>query len=392
MTTGSVTIAFYGDSRPADIVDTALDACAKVGFDVEAIDEEDRNISSEDDHEIIVSLDDASIRITFPRGTDDPEDPIMLVGRLDDKIHERWTDDEESYRRWMDIVFELTCRLATAADASYVALFNSANRGASVLPDSEPIGDAIETPPRLGIYSNSVLADLGGVPDGFDEKLWYHADIDSERTVVIEADAPWTTAGWEPPSRAPYIESAKFHERGDETTDLSLTDPFNDLSSGNYGTDVCVAREDIAAEFRNEDLQLIRVSVDENRDLRRIDDDTFVRNVVDTDFADDDAVIQAQLDDIPAAATEDDLMVSALLHDAIPPSFVRLDDLDDETVVSRVMNLDVDTNKVELLISLGRAAQHEDGVAVETIEAALDSLADLDGVDGVDQWIEDTLL
>jgi hypothetical protein len=39
--------------------------------------------------------------------------------------------------------------------------------------------------------------------------------------------------------------------------------------------------------------------------------------------------------------------------------------------------LDVETNKVELLISLGRTAQHEAGTSVETVELALDNLAQL---------------
>ncbi len=60
--------------------------------------------------------------------------------------------------------------------------------------------------------------------------------------------------------------------------------------------------------------------------------------------------------------------------------------------MSRVLELDVDTNKLNLLISLGRAAQHEDGMDPVTIEGALSSLADLEDVDGIEGWIEANLL
>lgn len=94
------------------------------------------------------------------------------------------------------------------------------------------------------------------------------------------------------------------------------------LSSGECAVDACVPREDIAAELRNEDRTLVRVYVDEDRNLQRLPDDTFVRNVV-LDGPDDEAVIHAQLADSPPDATDDDLMLSALLHGAISPSFVR---------------------------------------------------------------------
>jgi hypothetical protein len=176
--------------------------------------------------------------------------------------------------------------------------------------------------------------------------------------------------------------------------EIELSDPFAVLESGTYGTDVCVHREDIATEFCNEDLTLVRVYVDENRDLRRVDDDSFVRNVVDEDFADHKAVIAAQLADSPPDATEDEQMVSALLHEATPPVFVQLDDPNGETIASRVMELEIDTNKQELLISLGRAVEHEDGSAtiLRTVEDALDNLDDLEDTEGIDGWIEANLL
>lgn len=95
------------------------------------------------------------------------------------------------------------------------------------------------------------------------------------------------------------------------------------------------------------------------------------------------------LGNVPVDASDEGLMVSALLHEAIPPSFVRLTDPDGETVVSKVMELDVEVSKYDLLVTLDRAARHEGDGAAETIEGALDTLADIDDVEGLGRAIED---
>jgi len=265
-----------------------------------------------------------------------------------------------------------------------------------VVPKDRPIAESIDQPPRLGVYSESLLNKLGGAEQLFDSQPWYTAELEKGRTLLIESnsESPWQ--GWRPPTEAPYIQSATVAE---DTQELSgerptLTDPFAALESGAHGTDVCVAREDITSQFRNDDLQLVRVYVDENRDLRRLDDDTFVRNVVDENLTDHRAVIEAELAAIPPDADEDELMVSALLHDAVPTSFVRLDDPNGQTIASQVMDLDIETNKQELLISLGQAAQHkgESSETLQTIEQALDKLTELEDVGGIDDWIEANLL
>ncbi|WP_228841660.1 hypothetical protein [Haloarcula sp. CBA1127] len=89
------------------------------------------------------------------------------------------------------------------------------------------------------------------------------------------------------------------------TGSATLADPFAALAVGDYGADVCVHRDDISTEFPNEILELVRVRVDENRDLRRVASDRFVRNVVRADSDDRHSVIKRMLADVPADATED---------------------------------------------------------------------------------------
>ncbi|ELY69958.1 hypothetical protein C489_03386 [Natrinema versiforme JCM 10478] len=182
-----------------------------------------------------------------------------------------------------------------------------------------------------------------------------------------------------------------------EATDdrsAGLSDPFAALNGGELGADVCVYRDDIREEFRNEDLHLVRVCVDERGDLRRLDDSTFVRNVVFDDSGGKADVIDRMFEDVPADTSRDKQMVSSLLHEAIPPSFVRLETPNGENVVTKVMNLDIETNKHDLLVSLGRVAQQDDFTDddLETMLGALDTLADLEDIDGADDYVEDLLL
>ncbi|WP_367175685.1 hypothetical protein [Haloarcula rubripromontorii] len=179
-----------------------------------------------------------------------------------------------------------------------------------------------------------------------------------------------------------------------ESSSVPLADPFAALAVGGYGADVCVHRDDISTEFPNEILELVRVRVDENRDLRRVDSDRFVRNVVVANSNDRRSVVKRMLADVPADATDEDLYVSALLRDVIPPSFVRLNDPDDENVVTKVMELDTTVSKIKLLVSLGRVAQQDDFTAedLDSMEGALDTLAELDDTENVDQYIRERLL
>ncbi|ELY69957.1 hypothetical protein [Natrinema versiforme] len=260
-------------------------------------------------------------------------------------------------------------------------------------PTDYPITDHIEELPIFGIYSQSALEDLGGLEAMFDRSPWYVAELPSGHTVVIQEDFPWNKRDWSPPTDAAFLETATFPDSG-EYAAHDFADPFAALETDAIGTDLCVPREKIGPEFRNEDLELVRVRVDEQRDLRRLDDGSFVRNVVDDDPGDPAAFMRAMLEEIPAGATADDLMVSALLKDAIQPAFVRLEDPADETIVSRVVALDSDINKVEFLITLGRVAREADFSVADSreIEQVFESLETFDATVDLDQYLRDRLL
>jgi hypothetical protein len=117
-----------------------------------------------------------------------------------------------------------------------------------------------------------------------------------------------------------------------------------------------------------------------------------VRNVVTDTAGEKTDIIQRMLADIPTTA-DNDLYVSALLRDVIPPEFIRLDDREDENVVTKVMALDTGVSKIELLVSLGRVAQQDDFTAedLDSMEGAMDTLAQVDA-DAATQYVRENFL
>lgn len=387
MAQGVWTTAVFDVDSPDTIIEDVTRICRDIGFDVNETDA--RELAS-GTYMLPISFESYSSRLLFRPDDDRDEEAVLSFGKLVDP--EKGVEEDYVAVR---AIFDLICRIASELDAAYISLVHTEKRSMEVVPDERPIPAAVETPPKLGVYSKAVLEGFGGVEGLFDHDPWYVADLEGGHTLVIENESPW--GEWRPPTDAPYIQSARYSE-GDAETQAEqsdgtvLSDPFAALEPGEYGTDVCVSPDDIAAEFRNEDLELLRVYVDEDRNLRRVSDDTFVRNVVVDAPDDNQAFVKAMLADVPSEVDKTDQMVSALLNDPIPPAFVRADSPDDETVVSRVLAFDVDTNKIELLVSLGRAVAHDDEMDAGTVESALDALADLEDPKQIERYIETQLL
>lgn len=308
--------------------------------------------------------------------------------------------DPADYPMVMDGLFELLCRISVALDVDYAPLVHTTSRGGSAMPQGRPIGEVVEQVPRMGVYSAAVLEQFGGIKALGTPSVWYTADLDGGLTIVIESAEPWLNGGWQPPTEAPYLSNAAFAdpdpdpEPESESAGIDLSDPFAALAPGEHGTELGITREEIGKDFTNENIRLVRVYVGDNGDLRRIEDDSFVRKIIADGPDDRVAFIQRTLSDVPPDAREDQQVVSALLNDAIPPSFVQLDGPDGENVVTKVMALDVETNKYALLCSLGRDAQHDDFTAEdrEAMETALENLAGLGDVEGIEEYIETNLL
>ena len=398
MTEGVAMMAFYTSRSLSGAVKDTYNACEEAGYEVDPTSAQISQVKEQSYEKVRVRSGERSFRLRFNVKEDRPPgEPALSVG-CGQKIYPSEYHDPSEYPETMDKILELFCRVAIVLDADYAPLFNSRNQ--AVVPEGRPIDEAVEELPRMGIYSEEVIDQFGGIDAMFETPPWYTADLDGGLTIVIESDEPWLNGGWQPPTEAPYLSNAAFAdpdpdpEPESESAGIDLSDPFAALAPGEHGTELGITREEIGKDFTNENIRLVRVYVGDNGDLRRIEDDSFVRKIIADGPDDRVAFIQRTLSDVPPDAREDQQVVSALLNDAIPPSFVQLDRPDGENVVTKVMALDVETNKYALLCSLGRDAQHDDFTAEdrEAMETALENLAGLGDVEGIEEYIETNLL
>ena len=385
-------VCYLTDGIPSGFTDQVCDRASNHGF----------STADATADQITLEYDDiASVTIHLNRGeTWDWNEPRVLVSfwtmplQTDVNINPDQHTRSKVQQR-VDAIVGLLLDIVELIDPVYawsmLSIGTRPDRG--LRPMERPIVDDISRMSWLTVFSEELVEDLGGLDHVLETPAWRVETLESGHIVVIATDNP-TDPSFELASD-PEDHLLDGENQPDESRDnLDLADPFAALDMGEYGADVCLHRDDIARSFPNEDLRLIRVEVDEERNLRRVDTGAFVRNVVDADPGDDADLVGRMLSDIPADATEEDLHVSALFHAAVPPAFVRLDDPDGETVVSKALALDTEASKHKLLWSLAQTAQSQD-VSEEVltkIDRILTELQRLDDEDGLDQYIEQNFL
>lgn len=386
MAEGTAAMAFYTSRTDEEMRGAVVAACEEAGFSVAPENVIDGNIVDNELGEVIIEYDQWRFDLHF-EDDPQPDTPALMIG-CGQKIYPNAADDTGEYQRKMTAIYELLCRLAVAVDSDYAPLFNPVGR--SAMPTGNDIIETLAELPRMAVYSPEMLDDAGGVEALYQTDPWYTATLSDGKVVVIETQEPWADGGWRPPTEAEYMTVASFAEpQSDEDTRRGFSDPFARVAVGEYGTDVCVPRSKISPVFQNEDIELVRVYVDENRDLRRADTDAFVRNIVDDDPGDDMAFIKSMLKNVPATADPDQALVSTLLDGPIPASFVTLEAPADDNVVTAVMGLDTDVSKVELLQQLSQFAR-QDGISAAEIQTVVETLDDV-AAENIDRYIADRL-
>jgi hypothetical protein len=162
-----------------------------------------------------------------------------------------------------------------------------------------------------------------------------------------------------------------------------MLDPFATLEEGELGADVLMDPEAVGEDYYDADLRLVRC-YREDALLRECDGDAFVRRLRDEHGE--------PMGEIPATATAADEAYSPLLAIDIPPGFVTLDTHDSENVVTRVLALELDIPKLDLLAKLCSAVPDSTSESdVERIESLLDQLAGFQHMPGVEALLEERL-
>lgn len=400
---GVVEVLFYSTERLDDeeLVEPTLSVCAELGFAGKSTTPVDPDeVTLVDGSGTSVYADGRQVRLNFDlEGADEkPIESVLTISAAANGMVSADADPDDEYTGFAHDLVELIRKLTLELDPIYVATFNTHFAPGIPSPETVLAFDVpidLERIPWLGVYSEPVIEQLGGKEHVLETPAWKVEELENGSILIITTRTPWRGYHSKLPADDHLLGADDAEREATDDESAGLSDPFAALDSGELGADVCVYRDDIRDEFRDEDLHLVRVRVDDRGDLRRLEDDTFVRNVVEDNSGGKADVIGRMLDDIPAGATRDEQMVSALLHESVPPSFVRLADPDGENVVTKVMNLDVETNKHDLLVSLGRVAQLEkfdDEEDLEMMYNALDKIADLEDVDGIEKTLEDWLV
>lgn len=366
-------LTVHVSNEQSDIVQTGLDTAESVGIEVFRT----KQSGSEDWPSFPGKYDTEDISFKFDISADrEPYERVLCVV-LGEVLPSRKWSSSEGYAEFVDVVIDLACELSVAYDAEYVALCTS-NTQADIAPSGVPFVDHIDQIPSLAVYSEALLTELGGLETLYDGEPWRYAKLDSEHVFAMTADSPWQDSA--------FTDSERRNLHHGEADSISgLSDPFATLDPDTYGTDAVIIKADMALGFTNDALTLERCYRDETGALRRVADDSFVRRVVTDD---------GPVGDLPAGVDPDDERISALMHGTIPPAFVRCDHHDDPTVVSRVLNLDIQTSKYDVLVSLAQTActEHCSDDILDTIDQVRVELERLDGQDGIDAYIQQNLL
>lgn len=403
---GTATVNVFDETSPpeADVVRAVRRACEETGFvtgDGEPVSESDLEPNEKGNLTLYwdkpESYASKQVRCTLGSSGIRGEDVVDVLALRTSAANLVPDSTGNRYTGFPRVFVDLIRRLVHELDPVYVSSHSTQLAREGLSPETVfpiPRLTDVERLPWLGVYGAALVEQFGGRERVLQTPAWTVEELANGSILIVQTREPWDGYRDRQPADR-YLLDGEDCEAASSGADQSpLRDPFVALDPGDFGADVAVYRDDIAEEFVDEDLELVRVHVDENGDLRRISDDSFVRNVADVGLADDEALVGSMLDDVPSDAARDEQMVSALVSESIPPEFVRLDGPDDENVVTRVMALDVETNRRDLLISIARAANQDglDDSTIGTVEQALDKIAQLDDVDGVDRWIEQNLL
>lgn len=201
--------AFYTSDMPDGIIETALDICNSIGFETENIAERQSEVDGVQFHNINVPFNGWGLNLKFNLNNDcDPAEPPLSIG-LGKRIDPSSVAEDVTYQRRMDVIFELVCQLASALNVEYAPVF--VTPGVSVRPETAQITDSVDDIPYIGVYTQEILDNLGGVDGLGTPSPWYTAELDDGRIVVIPSAEPWTEGGWEPPTTADFLTSAEFN-------------------------------------------------------------------------------------------------------------------------------------------------------------------------------------
>lgn len=402
-------ICFQIDEVPSDPVETAVELCIDHGFDTiraggtgsiqrYSSDRYDRKRDAEGHGE----YSGASLQTVSDEITEDGQGEVTLwhVGaeftlHFDLQQDQPWhtpkvsasfnglhvaVDEQrtraEAQARIEDII-AVTAAITTRVDAEFVCGENLASLD-DVLPMEHPRVEQIERVPWLVVLSEPLVADFGGKERVLQTPAWRVEELDTGHVLIVRTDNPVD------PTEGPSVSPEKYLLEGKSLDDLQaddprIDDPFRHLAPGDLGADVVIDQADVSGDPTNEDLELVRCEVDDEYRLWNVETGEFVRRV----FDEDGESFQGETM-VPGEESH-----PPLVHAGVPVEFVELDAADDENVVTKVMALDVEIDKLRLLVSLASMVEDADDreAALDTVESTIDDAKRAEDVDGIERLL-----
>lgn len=371
-------------------VQRVFERCRQLGFEPDA--DSAGAVVDGDTAAVTLSLDeDADVSVYFNLGEDwawnEPRVVVSVSTMALDPATEVRPEQHtrDSVQERVDALVELTTELVALLDPEYVwgMLDAGPQPDEGRRPTERPIADSIETLDWLTVLGPELVEALGGYERVTNAPGWRVEELKSGHVLVVATDNPVR------PTETPPISVTEYLLEGVSLPDASerrsgLEDPFAELQPGDVGADLVADTDDVGS-LENDDLELVRCEVDESYHLRAVDDGSFVRRVLGAD---------GPVGEVPADADPADEPVTVLALVGVPPAFVRLDDSDDENVVTMIDRLDVELDKVALLANLASLPDDPDydPSELDRLESVLSDLLDLDDVDGVEKLVERRLL
>lgn len=304
--------------------------------------------------------------------------PLDPGGELDPEFHAA-----SKIQTRVSVIVDLIATLAECYDPEYAwGMLGTGQRpGEGLRPTGRPISEHVDELGWVTVLSEPLVDAFGGRERVLDTPAWKVQELETGHVVIVKTDNPVE------PTDVPSISSEEYLLEGRSREELKADllaghDPFLDIAPGEYGSDVVLEPAAVGGDVTNEDLELVRVECGSDNCLWDANTGEFVRRLVDGP--------KDPIGNLPAEIDSEDEMYTACYLWNIPVEFVRLADPDDENVVTKVMRLDVDIYKGQLLTGLAEVLASGE-LDLATIERAIDKLHEVEDPKAAERWIEQRL-
>lgn len=189
--------SFHTLNPPSDLIESSMEACAEAGFGNDWSETETGN----ELRSFKTSYNSKTINITFDYESNISPHLVLIVNFREHLSPLNWKKDNK-YKKFFDTSTDLLCRLYDVSNANYMGVFTKSEYDTFV-PSDLPLIDYIEKIPPIGIYSESLLQDFGGLAGLFKEPRWEYSkppwrvgELENGSLLVITHPRPWTDGGW----------------------------------------------------------------------------------------------------------------------------------------------------------------------------------------------------